>query len=180
MGKVVGSQTIQLEERWMRVDITKNKSGGNTAALTSQIGYYDADGVWHKQREAYRTLEGDALKYVMGLTGSQMGLAADPNTFTQVDAVAYGVLGGQIPTDSTLTVTVTDEAGNPITSGTIEVLDGGNVAAVGQPGVAFSAPLLLQGEVRVESEGYVTHLEPAQLLAGPVAFTVALTKKAVV
>ncbi|WP_155300715.1 hypothetical protein [Deinococcus kurensis] len=177
MGLNIGTNVIDLIERYVRLEINK-RGGVNRVHMDIELGYYEQVGVpssWVPIKFRSMTVEGDALLFSMGMKPTQLGLKSDAVVFQSVDTMAYGLITEQLPTTATIQVGVTDGAGKPVQEAVLTVRKAGVTYLQAPVPATHVTPLLLGAEVHVDAPGFLPFTRTYPVLKGDVALTVALT-----
>lgn len=174
MGLAVGQIQTTLERRYSELRIVKDLHRNTVQVVIAYAdGFYAQDGSWRTVDSGMLTIEGDAVLAIMGLTPSRLGLqtrAIGP----VLDRAIYGVLSGEIPLRTTLSVRVVDQDGKPVRA-TISVAKGDVKYGIQQGAeVVFDLPVLVGVKVLAEAEGYKPASKDLAVLQGEMSLTLTL------
>jgi hypothetical protein len=175
MGLTVGQIQTTLERRYSELRIVKDLHRNTVQVVVAYAdGFYAQDGSWRTVDTGMLTIEGDAVLAIMGLTPSRLGLNTSA-IGVALDTAIYGVLSGQIPLRSTLSVRVVDQDGKPVRA-TVSVAKGEVKYGIQQGAeVVFDLPVLVGVKVLAEAEGYQPASQDLAVLQGEMSLTLTLT-----
>ena len=174
MGLTVGNISTTLERRYSELRIVKDLHRNTVqVVITYADGFYVQDGSWRTVDTGTMTLEGDAVLTVMGLTSSRLGLRTSA-IGAVLDRAIYGVLSGEIPLRSTLSVRVVDQDGKPVRA-TVSVMKDDVIYGIQQgTEVVFDLSVLVGVKVQAEAEGYQPASKDFPVLQGETSLTLTL------
>lgn len=174
MGLTVGNISTTLERRYSELRIVKDLHRNTVqVVITYADGFYAQDGSWRTVDTGTMTLEGDAVLAIMGLTSSRLGMRTSA-IGAVLDRAIYGVLSGEIPLRSTLSVRVVDQDGKPVRA-TVSVTKGEVKYGIQQGAeVVFDLSVLVGVKVQAEAEGYQPASKDFPVLQGETSLTLTL------
>ena len=175
MGLTVGQIQTTLERRYSELRVVKDLHRNTVQVVIAYAdGFYAQDGSWRTVDSGMLTIEGDAVLGIMGLTPSRLGLPTSA-IGAVLDRAIYGVLSGEIPLRTTLSVRVVDQDSKPVRA-TVSVAKGDVKYGIQQGAeVVFDLPVLVGVKVIAEAEGYQPASQDLAVLQGEMSLTLTLT-----
>lgn len=168
MGIAIGQEQVRLEKRLGNISVRRDlRSGSLSVSIEGVTGFYDSDGVWHSVHSETVELSGDAALVMFGMTPNRAGNPRNLGEF--LANVAYGILAGQIPVRTVLTVTAKAN-GTPVPA-YVTVRKNGALYASGEAGQPIQAPVLLNAVIAVNAPGYLPKEVQVPVLQGEVSLS---------